>query len=387
MMPMEIILAVLVLALSSVLVALGWRYRAQTGRLSASESASRAHTLDLDHRGELLKAVSAAATDGFIWVDADARVAYVNDAARTLWSIENGIGKPLDEIAWGYDLKPLVEQVQINSEAVDQILSKGERAFAVHVQSVGTEPKRGVLIRANEITELQRLGRARRDFVANISHELRTPVTSLQLLLDTITEEALDDKAFVLSLLGKMHLQIDLLHQLTDELMDLALIESGQAPIKLIEIHAEELVKDAAEALRPQAELKGVRLSTALVSDSVVLADPQAIRKVLGNLVHNAIKFSSAGGQVEIRVSPSGENVQFSVSDTGIGIPAVDLPRVFERFYKVDRARARGADGLRGTGLGLAIAKHIVGAHGGNIWAESVEGKGSTFFFTLPLVN
>ena len=383
---MEIILAVLVLALSSVLVALGWRYRAQTGRLSASESASRAHTLDLDHRGELLKAVSAAATDGFIWVDADARVAYVNDAARTLWSIENGIGKPLDEIAWGYDLKPLVEQVQINSEAVDQILSKGERAFAVHVQSVGTEPKHGVLIRANEITELQRLGRARRDFVANISHELRTPVASLQLLLDTIAE-ALDDRAFVLNLLGKMHLQIDLLRQLTDELMDLALIESGQAPIKLIETRAGELVKDAAEALRPQAELKGIRLSTSLGSDPSVLADPQAIRKVLGNLIHNAIKFSNSGGQIEVRVSPRGENVQFSVSDTGIGIPGHDLSRVFERFYKVDRARARGADGLRGTGLGLAIAKHIVGAHGGNIWAESVEGEGSTFFFTLPAAN
>ena len=384
---MEILLAVLFLAMAVVLMALGWKYRTQAGLHSEAESARRAHALDIEHRGELLKAVSAAATDGFIWVDSDARVAFVNDAARTLLSIDDGIGKPLGEVAWGSDLKPLVDQVRLKSEAVDQILSKGERTFEMHVQSVGIESKHGVLIRAHEVTELQRLGRARRDFVANISHELRTPVTSLQLLLDTITEEALDDKAFVLGLLGKMHLQIDLLHQLTDELMDLALIESGQAPIKLIETRAEELVKDAAETLRPQAELKGIRLSTSLVSDSVVLADPQAIRKVLVNLIHNAIKFSSAGGQVEIHVCPSGENVQFSVADTGIGIPAVDLPRVFERFYKVDRARARSADGLRGTGLGLAIAKHIVGAHGGSIWAESVEGKGSTFYFTLPLAN
>ena len=289
----------------------------------------------------------------------------------------------MDEIGWGYDLKPLVEQVLQTSEAAEQTLRKGDRAFEVHVQSVGTAAKYGVLIRANEITELQKLGRARRDFVANISHELRTPVASLQLLLDTVTE-ALDDKTFVVSLLGKMHLQIDLLRQLTDELMDLALIESGQAPIKLVETRADELVKEAAEALRPQAELKGIHLNTALDSDAVVLADPQAIRKVLGNLIHNAIKFSNSGGKIQVNVSPRGENVQFSVSDTGIGIPAVDLPRVFERFYKVDRARARGADGLRGTGLGLAIAKHIVGAHGGKIWAESVEGEGSTFFFTLP---
>ncbi len=384
---METALAILLVAVSAALLALAWRYRVQTRRLSEAELARHNDSLDSDHRGELLKAISAAATDAIVWVDSAARVAFVNDAARTLWSIENAIGKPLDQIAWGFELKPLVDQVQRNSESVDQILSKGERAFAVHVQSVGTASEHGVLIRANEITELQRLGRARRDFVANISHELRTPVASLQLLLDTISEEALDDKAFVLGLLGKMHLQIDLLRQLTDELMDLALIESGQAPIKLIETRAQELVKDAAEAMRPQAELKGIYLSAALDSDPLVLADPQAIRKVLGNLIHNAIKFSNSGGQIEVRVSPSEENVQFSVSDTGIGIPGHDLPRVFERFYKVDRARARDADGLHGTGLGLAIAKHIVTAHGGSIWAESVERKGSTFFFTLPAAN
>ena len=385
---MEVLLIVLLLAVSTVLVVLGWKYRLQARQLSESEFALRARDVELKNGSELLNTLRHVTTDGFIWLDSDAHIMFVNDAARTLLSLEDGVGKSLHEMAWGSELEPLVHQVQMGkSEAVDQILTKDERAFAVHVQPVGAEPQRGVLIRANEITELQRLGRARRDFVANISHELRTPVTSLQLLLDTITEETLTDKKFALSLLGKMHLQIDLLRQLTDELMDLAMIESGQAPIKLVETRAEELVREAADPLRPQAELKGIRLSTSVDSSSMVLADPQAIRKVLGNLIHNAIKFTHSGGQVEIRVSPSGENIQFSVSDTGIGIPANDLPRVFERFYKVDRARARGADGLRGTGLGLAIAKHIVGAHGGNIWAESVEGKGSTFSFTLPVAS
>ncbi len=385
---MQTLLIVLLLAVLTVLAVLGWRYRLQARQLSESESARLAREVELKNSGELLNALRRAATDGLIWLDSDAHITFVNDAARTLLSLEDGVGKPLREIAWASDLEPLVHQVQMGkSEAVDQILTKDERAFAVHVQPVGAEPQRGVLIRANEITELQRLGRARRDFVANVSHELRTPVASLQLLLDTLTEETLNDKTLVLNLLGKMHLQIDLLRQLTDELMDLALIESGQAPIKLVETRAEELVREAAAPLHPQAELKGIQLSTAVDSSSMVLADPEAIRKVLGNLIHNAIKFTHAGGQVEIRVSPSGENVQFSVSDTGVGIPANDLPRVFERFYKVDRARARAADGSRGTGLGLAIAKHIVGAHGGNIWAESVEGKGSTFFFTLPVAS
>jgi two-component system phosphate regulon sensor histidine kinase PhoR len=263
-------------------------------------------------------------------------------------------------------------------------LLKGERAFDARVRAIGKGAHGGALIGLNEITELQRLGRARREFVANISHELRTPVTSLQLLAETISSDGLVDKSLSQELLGKMRAQIDLLHQLTDELMDLSLIESGQAPIKLVEVRAMDLVDEAVEPLRPQAERKGITLNVSIPADVDVLADPQGIRKVLTNLLHNAIKFTNAPGCVEVRAQRRGDNVEFAISDTGIGIPAADLPRIFERFYKVDRARARGQGELRGTGLGLAIAKHIVEAHGGRIRAESQEGKGSTFYFTLP---
>jgi two-component system phosphate regulon sensor histidine kinase PhoR len=281
-------------------------------------------------------------------------------------------------------LDPFVNQVLGGeTESVEQIITKGERAFSVRVESIGLAKEDGAAIRIDEITELQRLGRVRRDFVANISHELRTPVTSLQLLVETIKKDSFSDKKLLRNLLSKMHLQIDLLRQLTDELMDLALIESGQAPIKLVEAKAADLVRETVDSLRPQAERKEIALSTTLDSNVLVLADVQGIRKVLGNLIHNAIKFNHPGGHVDIRAVCDGENVQFSVKDTGIGIPASDLSRVFERFYKVDRARARVAGEIRGTGLGLAIAKHIVEAHGGKIWVESAEGRGSTFFFTL----
>jgi two-component system phosphate regulon sensor histidine kinase PhoR len=281
-------------------------------------------------------------------------------------------------------VQPLVAQVLKSGEPLTQSVVKDGRAFTVRVCAIGEDARGGVLIALREVTELQRLGRARRDFVANISRELRNPVASLQLLAETMSPETFDDRALTLQMMSKLRAQIDILHQLTDELMDLALIESGQAPIKLVETCALDLVKGAVEPLLPQAERKQLRLTITVSPDLHVLADPAAIRKVIGNLAHNAIKFTNSGGAVEIRARRDGENVEFAIADTGVGIPVADLPRIFERFYKVDRARARDSETTRGTGLGLAIAKHMVEAHGGTIRAESVEGKGSTFYFTLP---
>ncbi len=336
---------------------------------------------------EQLTALTDVTSDGLILLDADTRVVFMNDAAKSLFRVSDGLGFRLDELSWAYDLQPLVDQVMRYGEAIGQTLVKGERSFAARVRPLHAGANGGALIGLSEITELQKLGRARREFVANISHELRTPVTSLQLLSDTISEETLKDEPFTLELLGKIRAQIDLLHQLTDEMMDLALIESGQAPIKLVETHAVELADEAVGPLRPQAERKGIALGLDVPADLFVLADPQGIRKVLGNLVHNAIKFTNTGGHIRIRAQARGDNVEFAVEDNGCGIAAKDLPRIFERFYKADRARARGQSELHGTGLGLAIAKHTVEAHGGKIWAESVEGKGSTFYFTLPAVS
>ncbi len=383
-MRMETILVALVVVAPVTLLVVISMQRVKTARLNEAERARREQEQTLNAYRRWLGAMSLATSDGLVLMNTRGQVVLMNHTARSLLEVEDGLGKPLREIAQGFDLQPLMDQVLCGeTESAEQIITKGERAFSVRVESNGLGAEDGALVRFDEITELQRLGRVRRDFVANISHELRTPVTSLQLLVETITNDTLNDKKLLRNLLAKMHLQIDLLRQLTDELMDLALIESGQAPIKLVDTRAADLVGQAADSLRPQAELKEIALNVAVDSDMLVLADAQGIRKVLGNLVHNAIKFTNPGGRVEIHATREGDNAQFSVMDTGIGIPASDLPRVFERFYKVDRARARPVGELRGTGLGLAIAKHIVEAHGGKIWVQSVEGKGSTFFFTL----
>ncbi len=383
-MRMETILVALVVVAPVTLLVVINMQRVKTARLNEAERARREQEQTLNAYRRWLGAMSLATSDGLVLMNTRGQVVLMNHTARSLLEVEDGLGKPLREIAQGFDLQPLMDQVLCGeTESAEQIITKGERAFSVRVESNGLGAEDGALVRFDEITELQRLGRVRRDFVANISHELRTPVTSLQLLVETITNDTLNDKKLLRNLLAKMHLQIDLLRQLTDELMDLALIESGQAPIKLVDTRAADLVGQAADSLRPQAELKEIALNVAMDSDMLVLADAQGIRKVLGNLVHNAIKFTNPGGRVEIHATREGDNAQFSVMDTGIGIPASDLPRVFERFYKVDRARARPVGELRGTGLGLAIAKHIVEAHGGKIWVQSVEGKGSTFFFTL----
>ncbi len=380
--------AILIIVALLFLIWLVWqRANARARDCAEHEARLAASQQKLASAEEKLAALARITSDGIVQVNADGFVTFMNDRARDLLDVTNEVERPLREVAWGFDLYPLVAQVLNESGgATSQTVVKGERAFHVNVVALGDENRRGALLGITEVTELQRLGRARREFVANISHELRTPVTSLQLLADTITDDVLNDKELVTDLINRARTQIDLLKQLTDELMDLALIESGQAPIRLVSIFAVDLVNDALTPLRPQLERKHITLETHIPPDMEVLADPQAMRKVISNLTHNAVKFTPNDGRITLRAvwRNDGADVELSIQDSGIGIPAKDLTRIFERFYKVDRSRTRAHGDLRGTGLGLAISRHIVEAHGGKIWAESVEGKGSTFYFTLP---
>lgn len=387
---MELLLGAAILVIVALLFIV-WRIKTSAeGQASANQNhAARVLALEQERAAldEKLLAFTRVTTDGIVQVNGKGYVTFVNDTARDLLGTVNGTARPLGEVAWGYDLQSLVNQVLSESGGtVSQIVVKDDRAFRVSAVGIGENETRGALLGITEVTELQRLGRARREFVANISHELRTPVTSLQLLADTLTDEVMNDKALLADLMNKTRAQVDLLKQLTDELMDLALIESGQAPIRLVSLFAADLVNDALTSLRPQAERKHILLETYIPPDMEVLADPQAMRKVISNLTHNALKFTANDGRITIRAvwRNDGADVEVSIQDTGIGIPDKDLPRIFERFYKVDRARTRAQGELRGTGLGLAIAKHIVEAHGGKIWVESAAGKGSTFYFTLP---
>ena len=212
---------------------------------------------------------------------------------------------------------------------------------------------------------------------------MRTPLASLRALVETLRDGALDDPPAAGRFLDRMEIEVDALTQMVEELLELSRIESGQVPLRLNPVLPSAAVLPAVDRLRHQAERNQVTIETDVPRDlPLVLIDAGRIHQVVTNIVHNAIKFTPSGGTIRIAAQADADFVTISVRDTGIGISAHDRPRIFERFYKTDRSRAVG-----GTGLGLAIAKHLIQAHDGRIWVESVEGKGSTFSFTLPIAE
>jgi two-component system phosphate regulon sensor histidine kinase PhoR len=238
----------------------------------------------------------------------------------------------------------------------------------------------GSLLLVQDLTRLRRLETVRRDFISNLSHELRTPLASLKALTETLQEGALDDPPAARRFLSRMQTEVDALTQMVAELLELSRIESGRLALDLKPVPPDELLHSASERMRLQAQRAGLGLKVECApSLPPVRVDVQRIEQVLVNLIHNAVKFTLPGGEVILEAADCESEVRFAVRDTGSGIPADDLPRIFERFYKSDRSRSSG-----GTGLGLSIVRHVVEAHGGRLWVESEEGRGSTFFFSIP---
>ncbi len=248
-------------------------------------------------------------------------------------------------------------------------------------------PVAGIWLIMEDVSELRRLQRIRAEFIDNLSHELRTPLTTVSLLAETLVREA-DHAGEAIpprmrDRIGKIEVETDHLVQMMEELLDLSRIESGGPLLMLDEVDLGRVAIASVERLRLFAERGGVELRTEVPAGvPTVRGNDDRLGQVLVNLLHNAVKFSPDGGNVVVRVEATTEDVILSVQDHGVGIPKADQARVFERFYKADKARRRGG----GTGLGLAIARHVVEAHGGRIWVESEEGRGSTFSFALPIV-
>ena len=262
----------------------------------------------------------------------------------------------------------------------------GAKQFAVDAVPLD---EGGLVISLHDITALRRIERVRRDFVANISHELRTPLTSIKLLAETLSSGTVDDATTMRDFATQIERETDHLAQLVDELLDLSMIESGETKLALEALDPEEVVADVVARIGPVAERSTVRVGRLPppTNDARALADPARIGQALLNLAHNGVKYSHPGGEVRIGWEALDDRVRFSVADDGIGVPESHQGRIFERFYKVDRSRARDRDAERlggSAGLGLAIVRHIAEAHRGSVGLQSEEGVGSTFWIEVP---
>jgi two-component system phosphate regulon sensor histidine kinase PhoR len=311
-------------------------------------------------------------------VDADGRVLWANGRMNELARVSRQA--PLVATVRDPDFLACVEEVlgrrEVRNARASSLLPG--RSFQV---TAAPMPGGGAVAVVHDLTETERVEKTRRDFIANVSHELRTPLTSIQGYAETLLEGGTADSAAARDFLEIIRKNATRMSRLTEDLLTLARVESGEQEFSLQPVAAADLLRDAQESFRAIARAAGVELSVENAATREVAADVDAVHQVFANLIDNALKYGATGGRVVLGARPAEGGVEFSVRDFGPGIASEHLPRLFERFYRVDKARSRESGG---TGLGLAIAKHIVRAHGGVIRVESELGHGSTFFFVLP---
>jgi two-component system phosphate regulon sensor histidine kinase PhoR len=343
---------------------------------------------ELTERHERQATVLGGMIEGVIAVDQRQRIAFANAAAGRLFNFRPvaAEGRRLLEVVRNHELDAAVnaaittrqpQRLETTRDGADKL------SVAIQATPLAGNPCPGVVLVMHDTTELRRLESLRRDFVANVSHELKTPLSSIKAYAETLRNGALGDRETAVKFVERIQEQADRLHNLIVDMLSLARIESAQEVFSIEPVSVGEVVEACLAAQRPAADAKQIELRTESDDPSCsVRADREGLREVLDNLVDNAIKYTSEGGQVVVRWRSRNGEAVMEVEDTGIGISADDLSRVFERFYRVDKARSRE---LGGTGLGLAIVKHLAQSFGGRVSATSEVGKGSTFAVVLPL--
>lgn len=337
----------------------------------------------------LLRSIVASVAEGLVITGHDSNVLLINDAARTLLHLGQ---------------RPVVRLTDISRDphvhrAFAKVLASGERdETRIEVRGGPAQEKRilrlhaaplrlhdgqldGVVGAFIDISKLEMLERVRQEFLSNVSHELRTPLAAITAYTETLLDGGLDDHDNSLRFLHTIHRNAERMRALVSDISELSAIESGAVSLRLERLPLNQLVNDVFSGLLPRASQLGVSLKNQIAEDLYVSADRRRLEQILVNLVDNAIKFNRPGGHVTVNACAADDQHLITVRDTGPGIPPESLPRVFERFYRVDKARSREAGG---TGLGLAIVKHLARAHGGEAYVTSEVGAGSEFSIKLP---
>ena len=360
------------------------------------ESQLREKVEEISRGRDYFETVLKGMAEGVLVVDGRGRILMVNDALRQFLSLPLHVTDrtPL-EIIRNAELEGAIRKVIQEGRSTTfelNLPAPGGKTFEVHVVGILPSPEgkkregdevKGAIAVFHEITRLKELERIRQDFVANVSHELRTPLTTIKGYAETLLEGALKEEvAYPFVQVIKRH--TDRLAKIVEDLLTLSKIESREFQLAIEPCSLSDLIGEVLDVIREPAKKKKISLSyDKFGTPLLVRGDRHYLEQVFINLLENAIKYGREGGKITIAtVEKSPTEIEISVQDDGIGIPKEDLPRIFERFYRVDKGRSQE---LGGTGLGLSIVKHIVHAHGGRVWAESQLGQGSVFYFTLPI--
>lgn len=365
---------------------LGWRLRQiQTiNRDLLSRAAHFQHQLEqvTQQADHLREGLFRAVEDALLVLNSEQRVLFANPAAESTLG-QSLTNQHLLSVINQPDLDTLLQDAQmVRGEVVERRLEFDRHIFNARAVIYKSDRSTYEVLTLRDVTEIQRLERARREMVSNITHELSTPITAISLLAETLLNTAIKEKPKRSRKMAEdIQREVDTLTHLVQEIRDLSLIESGQMPIRLTPTELSSIVYAGVNPLLPLAENKQQTVTVEVPDEVLVLADDHHARRAIKNLVHNAIKFTQPGGLIQVTAALKADEVIIAVNDNGPGIPAADLPRIFERFFQVDKARRNG------TGLGLAIVRHIVMAHGGHTWVESTENQGTTFYMSLVLAE
>ena len=372
-----------------------YAYRAPTGAPRRSRQLTEDFNLMADavasvigrlsSERDTLSAVLDTMADGVIVIESSGRVALLNPASRDLLGIraEGVEGLRLVELVRDNEIHQVIARCREERSRQQSEISLLQPRRYLSATATLLDNDGGVLLTLHDLTRMRQVETSQREFVSNVSHELRNPMASIKAMVETLESGAVNDPKIALDFLARMRGDVDRINGLVNDLLELSRMESGQFSIEAEPIALEPVVQGIKKQFSDTAASRDVSIVTSLADGlPLVMADGEKLAQILVNLVENALKFTPADGEISIQALPLDEYVQVQLKDTGVGVAPQHLPHLFERFYKVNRSRRDG-----GTGLGLAIVKQLVEAHGGQITVESREGEGCAFTFTVPRAN